>query len=101
MSRYAQGRRYEYKAAKALREEGYTVIRSAQSKGLWDLTAVRHDHTKLVQVKSTRQKGKAYRDANVTLLEDLPVPPDTQKEIWVYRIGVGAPEIVPLGEPHD
>lgn len=99
MSRYAQGRRYEYKTMKVLEEQGYSVVRSASSKGLWDVTAISADHTKLIQVKSTRtKKGTSYRDKNLRMFEALPVPPGTLKEVWVYRVGIGAPEIVQLGE---
>lgn len=97
MTKYQQGRRYEYKVMKALVEEGYTCIRAASSKGLWDVVGVNAAEVRLIQVKSTRQQGKTWRDANCKKLEALEVPPGTRKEIWVYRVGIGTPEIYDLG----
>jgi Holliday junction resolvase len=93
VSRYAQGRRYEYKTKDMLEEAGYSCTRSASSKGLWDVAAVRHDDVVLVQVKATKSLKNNYRDTNCRLLEQLPTPDNVRKEIWVWRVGRGAPEI--------
>jgi Holliday junction resolvase len=40
MNNYARGRAFEYRCRNELRAKGYTVIRSAQSKGCADLVAL-------------------------------------------------------------
>lgn len=97
MSHYARGRRYEYKAKERLEAMGYACTRSASSKGLWDVTAVAPGVVCLVQVKSQNPGAKSsYKDKNFRLFEKLPVPNSVTKEVWVYTVGVGAPEIIQL-----
>ncbi len=43
MIRYAKGRRFEYEVIHDLESLGYTVTRSAGSKGDWDLVARKRD----------------------------------------------------------
>ena len=98
---YQRGRRFEYKVKKALDDLGFSTSRSASSKGLWDVSGVSADVVLLVQVKSTESKVGKWRDSNVAAFEKLPVPPYTRKEVWVYRLGVGKPEIYVLGDTQN
>lgn len=100
-AKYLRGRRFEYKVQDTLKKSGFSTTRSASSKGLWDVTGVAADVTLLVQVKSTESKTGRWRDSNVAAFEKLPVPPYTRKEVWVYRLGVGKPEIYVLGDTQN
>lgn len=91
MTNYARGRSKEYAACKALRDDGYCAQRTAGSHGVFDITAVSATTIKLVQVKYT--DSGYWQDGNVELLKQLPVPPSTNKEIWVYRKGISQPTI--------
>ena len=55
MSNYDKGARLERIAKKRLEARGYTVVRSAGSKGAVDLVAWNAKHTLLIQVKSNGQ----------------------------------------------
>lgn len=91
-SNYARGRSKEYDTIKKLEAMGYTCIRSASSKGLWDVMGVRFDGTVLVQTKLT-SSGNFSEDENCVLLRELPVHPTTSKELWIYVAGKGLVEV--------
>jgi Holliday junction resolvase len=60
MSRYAKGRRFEYRVRDFLRRRGYIVIRAAQSKPI-DLVCLKANKILLVECKtekSTLSKSK-------------------------------------------
>lgn len=59
MSHYRDGRRDEYKARDDLIANGYSLIRSAGSKGAVDLIAVKPGEVLFVQVKRTTAPGPA------------------------------------------
>lgn len=76
---YLKGRRLEYKVSKWLREDGFTVIRAAGSKGPYDLVGIhpKYNLVFLVQVKGhkgsvaqTTRMGKAFQ-------ETPPFPPSS------------------------
>jgi len=82
MSIYTQGYRLEREVRNILKKEGYTVIRSAGSKGLWDLVAYNEHEFRLIQVKRANISGAENRR-----LKDERVPPNTSKEIWRLEDG--------------
>lgn len=86
-----RGRSKEYKVMYTLEPLGFTCTRSASSKGLWDVMAVRADEVRLVQVKYT--KSDFSEDENCSLLRDLPVHPSVKKELWIYEYNKGLVEI--------
>jgi hypothetical protein len=49
--------RFEHEARALLLAEGFRVLRSAGSRGPWDLFAINTEEVWLVQVKSTRRLG--------------------------------------------
>ena len=51
MTRYERGRSFEYRVIKELRDRGFYVLRSAGSKGAFDLVAFDKDRVFLIQVK--------------------------------------------------
>lgn len=86
-----------------LEPQGYICTRSASSKGLWDVVAVKalgldeEDLTKksqklpmdsipevkLIQSKLTK-KVKFYEDENCKKFRKLEVPKHVSKELWVF-----------------
>lgn len=110
MTRYASGRRAEWRARDWLRRRGYTVIRSAGSKGLVDLVGWRGSKGRgdsplpdvvFVQVKYTRQaKGKrfaAWVDENWRTLSAMKADGRTPHGVGIgaiiYHYGDAVPEV--------
>ena len=70
--RYVAGRAYEYRVKKKLEKEGWTVLRTAGSHGLFDIIAIaaptfdmrRLDtgRIKLIQAKSGKSKLRMVKD---------------------------------------
>lgn len=59
---YTSGRRFEYEVATRYREEGYEVMRTAGSHGLFDLIAIKPGrHVDLIQCKVTTSPATAAR----------------------------------------
>jgi hypothetical protein len=82
MSNYTRGRRREHQARAILEAAGYTVMRSAGSKGCADLAAWNGDHLRLIQIKAgARGASPAEREA----FARVPVPPMATREIWRFR----------------
>ncbi len=96
MSNYASGVRYEHKSKHRLEADGYTCTRSSSSKGLWDLTAVNADGTRLVQVKGGNRKPSKRELEPFALLA---VHPSTSKEVWYWKPGAREPIITTIGGP--
>lgn len=89
MSHYSIGRAYEYRARRALEADGWLVVRSAGSKGPWDLVAFKDGYpVRCIQIK--RASSEASRDR---LLQQF--QPDTgvashrawRSELWVWYQG--------------
>ncbi len=51
---YRKGRRAEYQLKKKLEDEGWFVVRSAGSRGVVDLVALKDDQVMLIQVQTHR-----------------------------------------------
>lgn len=84
MTPYRQGVRLEYLARDILLQEGYTVIRSAGSKGPVDLVAFNHNQILFIQVKAAGQN----RPADLEKLSQITIPPCAQMQVW-ERAGRG------------
>lgn len=54
---YGRGRRYEYKISKKLRAEGWTVLRTAGSHGLFDLIAIKPPEVHEYMINTDRLKA--------------------------------------------
>jgi len=98
-SKYLRGRRAEYRVIKKLRADGYTTIRSAGSKGLWDVIAYKagdglttEDELWIViQVKAnkkpTLKEMKALKKETVPFaVKEVWIVKDRQKEIGIITI---------------
>lgn len=86
---YRKGRYYENKARKELEKDGYYVVRSAASKGIWDLIAIKKENIKLIQVKANNLPGPDERKK----MAEFRCPKIVTKEIWRYY-GMGEKQII-------
>ena len=84
-----KGTYYENLARKELESKGYYVIRSAASKGIWDLVAVNDMHILFVQSKVRRMPRIHEREA----MEEFICPDNSIKQIWRF-FGYGKKEIL-------
>ena len=78
MTNYTKGRRLEYLARKELESEGWAVLRSAGSRGAFDLIAVNAEMVRFIQVKM----AGALRKAEVRSLRKVKVPDNCTVEVW-------------------
>src|SRR3990167_9134968 len=98
--RYVDGRNKEYLVQKQLRLEGYESVRSAGSKGNWDIVAwlVRPENEleqslfRFIQSKTGIPPKREIRK-----LSSAPVPHSVQKELWIFKKG-SSPRIIILSE---
>ena len=85
----------EREAKKILEEEGWYVIRSRGSFGLFDMIAMNPvKGWKIVQVKATRQKKNVSYGKEIDEIRHYQVPYNTQKELWAWRTKEGWERIV-------
>jgi len=84
-----KGRYYENLARKELESQGYYVIRSAASKGIWDLIAIDEKEIIFIQSKVRRIPRILERKA----MEEFVCPENSIKQIWRF-FGYGKKEIL-------
>lgn len=86
MTNYRRGVEIERKVQEILREAGYHALRTAGSHGAADIIGVGPTGVRLIQVKRSKDNNFA---ADVELAEAelraMPSPPNTSKEIWVWK----------------
>ena len=75
---YQRGAQREREAARRLRQQGYTVVRSAGSHGPVDLVAWNGEETRLIQVKANRADALAAAKE----LKGMTWPPASRVEVW-------------------
>lgn len=85
---YKKGLYYENKARKELEAQGFYIIRSAASKGLWDIVAINNNIVRFIQVK-TNDLPRLNERKN---LANFKCPINSTKEIWRY-FGMGKKQI--------
>jgi len=78
---YQRGRALEYAFAAKLREAGWFVIRSAGSKGPFDLVAFNGSRIRLIQCCAT---SAAKSGDDIVAMLNVPSPPNATKEIWMW-----------------
>ena len=83
MSNYRKGANAEREAVKMLESMGYDCVRSAGSKGLWDIVAIYLTHIRLIQVKT---EG-AMTPVELEKIKLYNAPPFATKEVWTRRGG--------------
>lgn len=80
-NRYKSGARKEYRVKKYLESQGFKVIRSAGSHGVWDLVGIKDGRIVLIQVKS---KSSA-REGLKQLLDFKEKKWIISQELWVVE----------------
>jgi len=90
MRSYQRGYTLELKAVKELREAGYIAVRTAGSRGPFDIIALGPSGVRLIQVK------RVSRQSFVTLLkeakkelEQVPSLYGVSREVWFWEAGKG------------
>ena len=78
MSNYSKGANYERAVKKELEKEGYSVIRSAGSHGIFDLVAWKSDKILFIQVKYLCKATKA----DIEKLNQIIIPINGRKILW-------------------
>ena len=77
-----RGSRYERIAKKELERQGYMVVRSGSSLGVFDLWAYNQNELKLIQCKATKSNVK-FNDVREEL-KKIKVPAFCSKELWIW-----------------
>jgi len=88
MTKYTKGASAEREAKHLLEMLGYQVMRSAGSKGIWDIVACHPTHIRLIQVKTEGAMTPEEHESIEIYLE----PPFCSKEIWIRLAGKKADE---------
>jgi len=80
----------ERKAKGELEQDGYYVMKSGGSLGVFDLVAINKDSVRLIQVKSTYKEWteNTYKK-DIEQIKALPVPDICKKELWVWKLRKG------------
>jgi len=78
VNNYQRGAQRERELARRLREQGYTVVRSAGSHGPVDLVAWNGEGTHFIQVKAGRAEALAAAEE----LKAMAWPPASRAEVW-------------------
>jgi len=81
-SKYIRGRRAEYRVIKKLKADGYTTIRSAGSKGLWDVIAYNWDNMSWLVIQVKIGKKPSLREMTKLRIEHVPF---ALKQIWIVK----------------
>lgn len=82
-TKYTKGRTVEHKVIHFLTESGYHALRSAGSKGAFDVIAFNDKTVRFIQVKHTSDKGTSYA-AELRKMASTLVPEWCTKELWVH-----------------
>jgi len=75
---YQRGAQREWELARRLRQQGYTVVRSAGSHGPADLVAWNGEVVRFIQVKADRADALAAAEE----LKAMAWPPASRVEVW-------------------
>ena len=86
MANVRRGHDTERRCADELREKGYSVIRSAASKGAFDVIAVNATEVLFVQCKRTKSYARRAQLKDVRALKEAAVPMagNVRKELWCW-----------------
>ena len=84
MTQYSKGQRIQYKARDELIENGFQVMVSARSLGLFDMIAWDKYTIRFIQVKSCSGKKFYPNPDELRELEGTPIPCGFDKEVWIW-----------------
>jgi len=92
-SKYLRGRRAEYRVIKVCKNAGYTTIRSAGSKGLWDIVCYNSKVMRWIVIQVKVNKKPTLKEMKAMQKERVPfaikqvwIVKDRQKEIGIITI---------------
>lgn len=101
MTRYREGYVVENKAMKELEKQGYYVVRSAKSLGVFDLLAfhrTRKPSIRFIQIKKTKSNKKYDKEINeIKEFNNYPENMVISKELWIWITREGWTKII-VGE---
>lgn len=86
---YRKGIVRERQAVKELKEQGYSAIRVAGSKGLWDVWAFNEDILRLIQVKATKSQWSAQSLFGREIQTMQTYKTIGRQELWIWRDTIG------------
>lgn len=81
MTRVNSGVMFEYKVRDYFEARGYTVIRSAGSKGPIDLIAFNSSECQLIQCKK-EDRHRSYAD-DIASIKGIDAPDEWERRLWV------------------
>ena len=81
---YKSGTRVERSIVAFLKSKGYTVLRSAGSKGAIDIVAYNSVRVRFIQAKTTKRDYVSYTK-ELGELKALEVPDCVEKEFWAHK----------------
>ena len=85
MTKYRVGYLYEQEVRKLLENTGYYVVRSAGSKGFFDLVAFNSNSIRLIQVKKRGKLSPKQKTEFQVIFDKL--PPNATIEVWGKQNG--------------
>ena len=90
----AKGARLERKAIEIMRQKGFTCLRSAASKGAFDIVCFDKTKVVFIQVKANNKPGKAEMDRIIA----IELPENCEKKIFIFKDGKpDEPEVISCG----
>ena len=84
MTQYKKGKRIEYKARDELIKEGFQVMTSSRSLGIFDIIAWNEFSVRWIQIKSCSEKKFYPEKIELEELEKVKVPCGYDKEVWIW-----------------
>ncbi|GAH39526.1 unnamed protein product, partial [marine sediment metagenome] len=82
--RYVKGQKAQYKARDELIKEGFQVMVSARSLGIFDMIAWNEFSVRWVQIKSCSKKKFYLEKIELEEIEKVKVPCGYDKELWIW-----------------
>ncbi len=89
MNTAAKGRRHEHQIMELYRVAGYSVCRSAASKGVWDVIAWNDTSIVFIQSKSNTRPPKA----EMQRMRDAVIPTNGRKFLYIWVDGCTTPTV--------
>lgn len=81
----AKGARLERLAISMMKEQGYYCIRSAASKGIFDIIAINSQHCVGIQVKANKSPSKEEMNKILACQNNIPI--NFLRQVWVFHDG--------------
>lgn len=86
MSNGRRGADAERRCVVELKSAGYSALRSAASKGPYDVVAISSSEVLLIQLKRTKKFSKVSYKKEIDAMVALPIPPGgvVKKQLWCW-----------------